>query len=211
MAAHEGLAAGLIGVAGALFAAWVAWSGIQNQIFEEEQRRLRQMADEEQRQARQEAEAKIAAQMCIGPPLNAAAAALAAINNALAAPPDQEADRDRLVQLMARHTQSALNSFTVRESLRDLALQDRLYFLAIVATLNGFVDVSLRPSPALNRSRNLESWRATLMSLHHHLEAFDPHLAANFARDSQTRATDAPPISNTVRVPRRPPGPAADC
>src|SRR5262245_30127822 len=34
--AHESLAAGLIGVAGALFAAWLAWTAVQRQLKEQE-------------------------------------------------------------------------------------------------------------------------------------------------------------------------------
>ena len=38
MAAHEGLAGGLIGAAGAVFAGWLAWSAVQVQIAAEERR-----------------------------------------------------------------------------------------------------------------------------------------------------------------------------
>src|SRR5262249_21316756 len=37
---HESLAAGLIGAAGALFAAWIAWTAVQRQL-EEQQRQVR--------------------------------------------------------------------------------------------------------------------------------------------------------------------------
>lgn len=40
MAAHEGLAAGLIGAAGALFAAWLAFDAVQEQIAQERDREL---------------------------------------------------------------------------------------------------------------------------------------------------------------------------
>jgi hypothetical protein len=38
MAAHENLAAGLIGAAGALIAAWIAWTAVQDQIRSERER-----------------------------------------------------------------------------------------------------------------------------------------------------------------------------
>jgi hypothetical protein len=41
MAAHEGLAAGLIGAAGALFAGWLAFTAVQEQMRQEQSRELR--------------------------------------------------------------------------------------------------------------------------------------------------------------------------
>ena len=41
MAAHEGLAAGLIGAAGALFAGWLAFDAVQEQIVRESERKSR--------------------------------------------------------------------------------------------------------------------------------------------------------------------------
>jgi hypothetical protein len=41
MAAHEGLAAGLIGAAGALFAAWLAFDAVQEQMRQERAREMR--------------------------------------------------------------------------------------------------------------------------------------------------------------------------
>ena len=41
MAAHEGLAAGLIGAAGALFAGWLAFEAVQEQIRQEREREMR--------------------------------------------------------------------------------------------------------------------------------------------------------------------------
>jgi hypothetical protein len=40
LSAHEGLAGGLIGAAGALVAAWIAWSAVQQQINAERERAL---------------------------------------------------------------------------------------------------------------------------------------------------------------------------
>lgn len=74
MAAHEGLAGGLLGGAGALWAAWLAFQAVQEQLDEERERRRKLQAD-----------GKRAAVMCITPLLNAAAATLAAIDNALRA------------------------------------------------------------------------------------------------------------------------------
>ena len=48
IAAHEGLAGGLIGAAGALFAGWLAWSGVQVQIAAEERRATADRVEVEQ-------------------------------------------------------------------------------------------------------------------------------------------------------------------
>src|SRR5262249_15477920 len=44
---HDNLAAGLIGAAGALFAAWIAWTAVQRQLSEQQQQ-----LKEQQQQAR---------------------------------------------------------------------------------------------------------------------------------------------------------------
>jgi hypothetical protein len=175
MASQEGLAAGLIGGAGALFAAWLAYDAIQEQLTEERERRLRQQA-----------EAKEAAVMCIAQPIQAAAMALAAVNNALRTTVPHEAIPDQLVELGVTHVQTALNSFTVRESLRDLGLDDRLAYLSIVGTLSTFVNISTQPSPVLNRMQRLQGQHHALMNIHTYLRAFDAELAIVYARDSQT-------------------------
>jgi hypothetical protein len=73
MAAHEGLAGGLIGAAGVLFAGWLAFIGIQEQLAAEAERTVNQLAAEAARTAKQEAEAKISAVHCIAPSIHAAA------------------------------------------------------------------------------------------------------------------------------------------
>lgn len=131
--------------------------------------------------------------------IQAAAAALAAINRALDAPIEQQPIRDKLMCLMATHVQSTLNSFIVKEGVGQLGLQDRLYYMAIVATVSSFADVAMRQSPALDRTSILQSQKNTLLSLHHHLLAFDTELARLFANDSGTRPAEAPEIRNRVR------------
>jgi hypothetical protein len=51
-AAHEGLAGGLVGAAGALFAAWLAFDAIQEQFGQERER----VRDEHRRQDRMQSE-----------------------------------------------------------------------------------------------------------------------------------------------------------
>ena len=98
---HEGLAGGLIGGAGALFAAWLAFTAVQQQLAEEKQRRHQQYLD-----------AKEAALVCITQPVHAAAAALSQIADAMqVTEPLDEAAADKLVALAVTHVKAALEFF----------------------------------------------------------------------------------------------------
>ena len=182
MAAQEGLAAGLIGGAGALFAAWLAYDAIQEQLSEERERRLRRQA-----------EAKETAVGCIAQPIYAAATALFAIDNALrSSGRPNEANSDELVDLGVTYVQTTLDTFTVREIFRDLGHDDRQIYLVIVSTLSTFVSTSTHRSPVLNRAGRLQAQRRTLMNIHTFLRAFDAELAEVYARDSQTTPPATP-------------------
>ncbi len=173
IAAHEGLAGGLIGGGGALFAAWLAWDAVQVQLFEEGERRRHQQA-----------EAKEVAVVCIAQPVHAAAACLSEINKALLADRSGEAAADQRVALGVAYIQSAPNSFTIRESVRDLAVDDRLLYVAIVSTLSTFVNISSQTNPSLSRAQRLQSQRDTLLKIPRYLRPFDAELADVYARDS---------------------------
>ena len=175
MAAHEGLAGGLIGAAGALFAAWLAFDAIQEQL-----------AAERERHVTQQAEAKECAVVCIAPSVHAAAEGLFAIDNAIHFRGDDTQQADDLVKLAVTHVHAQIERYEVRESLGDLGLDDRLLYLSIIGTLNVFVNISERPSPILGRLDHLQSQRHALMNLHKYLRAFDDDLARVYARDSQT-------------------------
>jgi hypothetical protein len=174
MAAHEGLAGGQIGAAGALFAAWLAFDAIQEQLTEERERR-----------SRQQAEAKEAAVVCIAPSIHAAAMGLFAIDNAIHLK-EPEHVADALVKLAVEHVHAEIDGFALRESVNGLGLDDRLLYLSIVGTLNVFVNISERPSPILGRMDRLQHQRHALMNLHTYLAAFDAELATVYARDSKT-------------------------
>jgi hypothetical protein len=174
MAAHESLAGGLIGGGGVLFAAWLAWDAVQVQLFEERERRRRQQA-----------EAKEVAVVCVAQPVHAAAACLSEIKKALGAPASYEVAADKRVALGVTFTRSALDSFTIRESVRDLAVDDRLPYLAIVSTLSTFVNISSEQNPSLSRMQRLQSQRDILMKIPRYLRLFNADLAEVYARDSQ--------------------------
>jgi hypothetical protein len=192
MATHEDLAAGLIGGAGALFAAWLAFTAVQEQIGEERSHRERQTRNEEERRRRQQTEAKQAAIGSIAQTVHAAAATLFVVERAIRAGYGMEqGNADQLVEQGVRHIQRTLESFTVREIFRDLGADDRLIYLAIIGTLETLVSVSLEPSPVLNRMQRLENQRHALMNVHHYLGAFDSELASIYARDSGTTSPTA--------------------
>jgi hypothetical protein len=178
---HEGLAGGLIGAAGALFAALLAIDAIQERT-----------SREPNRQKLEQAEAEISAVVYITPLVHAAAECLFSVNKAINGSPEV----DKLVALATSHLNAEMSRFVVPESLRGLDLDDRLVCLTIVGVLNVFVTVSERPSPMQTRVWRLETLRSALMKLHTYLQAFDPNLAHVFARDSETSPPDAaePPV-----------------
>jgi hypothetical protein len=158
------------------------------QIGEEKVAREQQKVEQEERRALHQAEAKETAVICITPAIHAAAAVLSMINLALLVSGNDTSHSDRLVATEVMHVQSSLDSFMVRESFRDLGLDDRLIFLAIIGTLNTFVSISSQPSPAMTRRGRLDTQQHALMNLHTYLRAFDDELAAVFAHDSGTTA-----------------------
>lgn len=177
MTTHEGLAGGLIGAAGALFAALLAVDAIQE--------RSPRGSD---RQKLEQAEAKISVVVRITPLVHAAAECLFSVNQAINGSPEV----DKLVALATSHLNAEMTKFVVPESLRGLGLDDRLFCLTIVGAINVFATVSERPSPTQTRVRRLETQRDALMKLHTHLRAFDPDLARVFARDSETSPPESP-------------------
>jgi hypothetical protein len=194
-AAHEGLAGGLVGAAGVLFAAWLAFDAIQEQIGQERerarvdyQREDQRQAEERAQRARVQAEAKEAAVVCIAPTIHAAAGALMSVEAARKVTVTTAiGPTDKMVALGATHVGTELSSFTVRESLRDLVLDDRLLYLSIIGTFNVFVNISTNPSPVLSRAQRLDAQRHALMNLHTYLRNFDAELASVWARDSPTQ------------------------
>jgi hypothetical protein len=182
IATHDGLAGGLIGAAGVLFAVLLAIDAIQGRT-----------SSGSDRQKLEQAEAKISAVVHITPVVHAAAGCLFSVNKAINGSPEL----DKLVALGTSHLKAEISRFVVPESLRGLGLDDRLVCLTIVGALNVFVTVDERPSPIQSRVRRLETQRSALMKLHTYLQPFDPGLAHAFARDSETSPTDAiePPVA----------------
>jgi hypothetical protein len=180
MTAHEGLAGGLLAGAGALFAAWLAFDAVQEQLVEERERRRQLQAD-----------AKETAVICITQPIHAAAATLSAIDGALAAPGGLIAPKnaDEAVARGARQLAATLDSFVVREAYQGLSSDDRILYLAIIGTLTSFVSIAAdKDMPFFDRKARLENQRTALMRIHIFLADFDEELGKIYARDSKTMA-----------------------
>ncbi len=119
---HEDLAAGLIGGAGALFAAWLAWAAVQEQLF-----------DEGERRRREQFEAKVAAIVGLAFPVDAAAAVVLSAKHALRAKDQDEQEKfDEWTSLCGTFLRSTLESFTVREGALGLAVDDRVQYMTII-------------------------------------------------------------------------------
>ncbi len=172
MAAHENLAGGLIGAAGALFAAWLAFSAIQQQIAEEQTRR-----------ERDQIEGKLTAIMAVTHPVHAAASTLGAITKAIAAPAAEIAQRDAIVAQGASFIQGALDQVLVREIVRDMSVDDRAVYVAIVSNLATYVNINAQPSPILDRVQRLTNQREHLLKLRPYLSLFHDELARVYDRE----------------------------
>ena len=175
MAAHESLAAGLIGLWAAIFAAWVAFSGIQMQIEEERGKVVFRQV-----------QAKATAAIAITQAIHAAAATLYAITQAQKAQDQQDIEPwdDRIKQGVSAIGE-CLNHFSVSEAVRDLGGGERLIYVGIVGQLNSFVTINKHPSKHVNRATRLQHQYAALMKLRELLAAFDSDLAASYDRDAE--------------------------
>jgi hypothetical protein len=186
MAAHESLAAGLIGLWAAIFAASLAYSGIKMQI--DEDRRNIQMQIEEDR--REVADSQIAAKQtavtAITQVIHAAAMTLYAVTHAQKAQdPQQIARWDRLIKKGVGFIEEGLNHFAVREPIRDLRMDDRVLYVAIIARLSTFVTIHKHPWEHVNQSARLQAQYDALKNLRTYLSKFDLDLAAVYDRDSE--------------------------
>jgi hypothetical protein len=186
MAAHESLAAGLIGLWAAIFAASLAYSGIQMQIEGDRQNIQMQIEEDRQKVALSQIAAKQAAVTAITQAIHAAAMTLYAVTQAQKAKDQQQIEHwDGSIDRGVSYIDDCLNHFTVREAVRDLRIDDRVLYVAIVARLSTFVTINKRPSEHLDRNTRLKARCTTLMKLQEYLDKFDSELAAVYKRDAQ--------------------------
>jgi hypothetical protein len=186
MAAHESLAAGLIGLWGAIFAAGLAYLAIQRQIEEERGNIQMQIEEDRQKTAIREIAAKEAAVIAITQAIHAAAGTLYSVTQAQKAK-DQEqiAHWDGLIDRGVLYIEESLKNFTVRDAVRDLGIADRVIYMQIVGMLGSFVIINKRPSEHLDRDTRLKNRCTTLMTLRKYLHEFDSDLAAVYERDAK--------------------------
>jgi hypothetical protein len=176
MTAHEDLAAGLIGGAGALFAAWLAFDAVQEQLGEERERRRQQQI-----------EAKRAAVICITEPVDEAGSILAAVGRALGAT-DAASQKtyDDFVELGRVHLKATLESFPIRESANDLAIEDRLQYNLIVNSLSAFMNISTLRPQNVPREKFLQIQEKALADVGVKVARFDSALAELFEQRRNT-------------------------
>jgi hypothetical protein len=196
MAAHESLAAGLIGLWAAILAASLAYSAIQTQIAEErrnietqiaeERRNIEtQIAEERQKAALRQAQAKATAAIAITQVIFAAASTLYAVTRARTAQEQQQiAYWDDRINQGVSYIGDNLNHWAVKEAGRDLGGGVRLIYLGMVGQLGTFVAVNKHPSEHLDRATRLQHRYDALIKLRELLAAFDSDLAAVFDRDA---------------------------
>jgi hypothetical protein len=181
MAAHEGLAAGLIGAAGAIWAAVLAYIAIQHQIAAERRAREQQQHDQIKRQRQQQSDAKRAAIACIKPTILAAATAMFMIDRAFGKRTEEMAAR---VKNNLAHMNVTLGSFTIREFVRDLGPDDRIIYLEIVGLLSTLLSIhTFGQSKAGVERYKVE--RSALTRVYELLKTFDTDLAREFAAASE--------------------------
>lgn len=195
MAAHENLAGGLIGAAGALFAAWIAFTTVQRQMEEEAARFQQQMQAEAAARKRAYDEAKAAAIAALVQPVWAAADTLRAIRSVVNEPSSASLDPkavDEIFQLVGR-VDVALDNFVLREIARDLSVDDRARYIHIISALTALVaikkpeqlrDVDGRLLTSTTSRDDLLLQQQELERMCGFLLSFDPELGKAFEKDT---------------------------
>jgi hypothetical protein len=132
MAAHESLAAGLIGAGGALLAAWLAYSAVQQQF-----------AHQEAERARLRAEAKEAAVTALTQTVHAAGSTFGVIREALKRQQSPLMTNSFFgrIEFGMDQLRMALDHWSLKEVAKDLSHDDRVPFLMVVWTLESIVNI----------------------------------------------------------------------
>jgi hypothetical protein len=193
MAMHENLAGGLVGAAGALFAAWIAFTAVQRQIEEETARFTTQMQEETARRERDHIKAKAAAVAALAHPVHAAALTLRTVRSTLGKLPVSPLEaKDALAAAVDTISQgrgyvdAALDNFVLREITRDLDVQDRARYIHIISTLTTLVATAQPDSMHFLEYLRNQKW--ALESVGAYLRDFDTELADVFERDSAVQS-----------------------
>jgi hypothetical protein len=189
--AHEGLAGGLIGAVGIIWAGWLAYAAAQAQIAANREAYQQQQDEERDRIQQRRLAAKETAVVCLTYPIHAAAVTLYLTRQALLLTTPSASDVERnnaKIQGCIDVLSSTLDNFAVRDAARDLGDEDRQQYLMIVTRLAAIVNISKTLASTVQLQQHLQNMESTLMQLHKYFAPFDQRLAAVFARDSQTSA-----------------------
>jgi hypothetical protein len=144
-----------------------------------------QIEEDRQKTVIRQIAAKGTAVIAITQAIHATAETLFAVTQAQKAKDQQEIEQwDGLVKQGMSYIEECLSNFIVSEAVRDLGIDDRLIYVAIIGHLGSVVTINKHPSKHLNRATRLENQRSTLTKLRGLLAAFDSDLAAVYDRDS---------------------------
>jgi hypothetical protein len=174
LASHQELAAGLLGAAGALFAAWLAYEAVQDQISAERNAREADRREENEQQRQRYTDAKRIAGISLMYPIRGVAALMIAIDRAMQLDAADKA-RQNLEEAL-RHLEKMLNSFAVRESVQGLGPEDAPRYLEIIGSLSSLLSISQHG--ATSGADRFVVQLSALRNLRRLLQAFDVHLAS---------------------------------
>jgi hypothetical protein len=183
MAVHESLAAGLVGVAGALFAAWLAYSGLQQQFAHQGLAMQQQFAHQENERARLRAEAKEAAVTALTQTVHAAGSTFGVIREALKRQqsPFMMKSFFGRIEFGVDQLRMALDHWSLKEVAKDLSRDDRAAFLMVVLTLESIVNIDRQKE---RDAFHLAEQEKALTRVHNYLIHFDDDLANAYAKDA---------------------------
>jgi hypothetical protein len=174
IASYEGLAGGLIAVAGAIFAAWLAWVAVQAQISATEQL-ARRREDSSYQVIRSEMSGLIGLLVQVWRVVDRA---LSESNH------EVERNGIALIKAMWPGAKALLEQLAGVETISaDLDPEQRAEFseaMAYLKSLFRFVDEELRNKSARENRASLDSLRAYLSHFERALMTFDPVAAAKF-------------------------------
>jgi hypothetical protein len=182
MAAHENLAGGLLGGAGALFAAWLAWVGLQKQMRSAEDIVQRQIRSAEDARTQSHVDYKIAAAIAIRDTVDALASILAAVKRAkLITSVAQQPALDRAIKVFQANAITAVSDPLMAEIAKNLGPSDLRHFLSVVRRMKVFLNFfdSTR-SPIPDRAKRLDFQEQELMDIRCYIHDFNEDLSRAF-------------------------------
>ena len=87
---------------------------------------------------------------------------------------------------------NALDSFVVREAMKDLRANDRAPYIMICTTLATLVNIHKKPGVTVTVFEHLINQQKGLMNIRTYLRSFDTELADAFDRDAEIKSASLP-------------------